>query len=78
MPDDLRPDLDRLILQRAQGPVLNTCWQRKPTHEVYQVVRQGRQLKPHLLANDLRKKLTACILGSIGEGPFPMPGDQAP
>ena len=45
----LRTDLDELVAQRRERPLLHTRRQRQPAQEVAQVVRQHMQLQPRLV-----------------------------
>ena len=53
MVDSLRPDLDQLLPQRGQRPVLHRPRQREPPQEVPEVVRQGEELKPRLVVPEV-------------------------
>ena len=66
MPYHLRTDLDQLVPQRRQCPVLHARWQRDPPQEVAQVVRQDVKLQPRTwlaskLEHDSRVQRTACF-----------------
>ena len=49
MADDLRPDLDQLLPDRRQRPVLHLLWQRQRRHEIGEIVGRGVKLKPNLV-----------------------------
>ncbi len=51
--DDLRSNLDEILPQRRQRPVLHGARQRQPTQEVAQVVRQGEQLEADLVVHEV-------------------------
>ena len=53
MADDLGTDLDQLLPQRGQRPVLHLLRQSQRPHEVAQIVGQGVKLKPNLVAAEL-------------------------
>lgn len=48
----LGPDLDQLLPQRRQRPVLHGSRQRQPTQKVAQVVRQSTQLEANLVVHE--------------------------
>jgi hypothetical protein len=52
VPRDLRTDLDQLLPQRCQRPVLHVSGQGKPTQEVGEIVRQSEQLQSCLVILD--------------------------
>src|SRR3954447_22786261 len=47
MADDLRADLDQLLLEAGQRPRLCCLWHRQCAHEITQIVGQGMKLKTH-------------------------------
>ncbi len=51
--DNLGSDLDQLLPQRGQGPVLHLLRQRKRPHEVAQIVGQGVKLETNLVVAEL-------------------------
>ncbi len=53
MVDDLGSDLDQLLPQRGQRPVLHLLRQGQGPHEVAQIVGQGVKLKPNLVVAEL-------------------------
>ncbi len=46
MADNLSSNLDQLLPQRGQGPVLDLLWQSQRPHEVAEIVGQGVKLEP--------------------------------
>jgi len=46
MRDDLGPDLDELLLQARQRPLLDRLWQSQRPHEVGEIVGERMKLKP--------------------------------
>ena len=44
--DDLRTDLDKLVAQCRQRPLLDGFGQRQGAHEVAEIVGQGMKLEP--------------------------------
>ena len=50
---DLASDLDEFVPQRGQRPMFHACRQRQSPQEVAQVVRQGKQLQPHLVVHEV-------------------------
>lgn len=53
MGDDLGPDLDQLLPDRGQRPVLYFLGQRQGTHEVGEVVRRSVKLEPNRVILEL-------------------------
>lgn len=51
--DDLRVDLDELVAQRRQRPLLDDIGQRERPHEATKVVGQGMKLEPDLVVAEL-------------------------
>ena len=49
VPHHVGPDLDQLLPQRGQRPVLHGPRQCQPPQEVPEIVRQGEELKPRLV-----------------------------
>lgn len=47
MSDDLGPDLDQLLPDRGQRPMLHLLRQRQGPHEVGEIVGQSMKLEPH-------------------------------
>ena len=53
MSDDLGPDLDQLLPDRGQRPVLDLFRQCQGPHEVCEFVGQGMKLEPDLVVAEL-------------------------
>ena len=53
MADDLGTDLDQLLPQHGQRPVLHCLRQRKRAHEVAEILGQGVKLEPNFVMTEL-------------------------
>ena len=74
---DPGPDLDQLLAQRRQRPLLDLLRQGQRPQEVGQVVGQGEQLQPHLVVperrHDSRVQLSAFLPSLIHCSAVPRP-----
>ena len=53
MADNFRTDLDQLLPQRRQRPLLHGIGQRQGTHEVAQIICQRMKLEPNGIVAEL-------------------------
>lgn len=53
MGDNLRANLDQLLPQGRQRPVLHAPGKRQPAKEIPEIVRQGEQLEPDLVVHEV-------------------------